>query len=587
MSQTAHRMHTLLLPLAAAAALAVLAPCPSLAAPTPTPAVQPATAPPASTRPGYVAETSCQEGNETANGGVWLSEGWNSFPVTYGHLGTCNEPGGAMTLRDEGTHDTEPESGPSYIYEAPVGSLIAGGTAKLTMTSPGGRAVFSAVQQKTGEEILSSCNEACTGVHSATVTIPDTEWWLLWARAVCEPPNGQSKCSASGVNAELSISTATILLHNQATPEATGLTGSLTETPVSGTANVAFDAHDKNGPGVYRVLATIEGEEVFSTTPNTEYGTCVAHGTYDGALNFRDSQPCPQETPVRIEIPTTSFSDGPHLVEVAIEDAAGNKSVVLDKTIQFQNHAATITPTAPSGTPSLPAPARGPANGSPASDVATIAAHWQGTKAAMTLKSPYGHPRAIEGRLTNPAGTPIVGALIEASQRPSSLGAPASAIPSTRTASDGSFTVRVPASDPSTTLELAYRSHIGDPQPAATSNLTLQVPASLHLTVTVVPSSRPLTRAVASVGQTILLHGTLAGPIPRTGKQVIFEARPRGSRSWTEFHNQTVTSRGQYSVSHRFALPGPQRYQFRVVCEKEPSFAFLRGASNVVEVRER
>ncbi len=145
-------------------------------------------------------------------------------------------------------------------------------------------------------------------------------------------------------------------------------------------------------------------------------------------------------------------------------------------------------------------------------------------------------------------------------------------------APDGTFTLQVPGSDSSASIEVVYRSHLGDAQPTATTTLALRVPAHLHLTIST---------HVTSVGHTVVLRGTLAGPLPATGKQVIFEARPVGGGPWIEFHNATATGAGAFKASHRFALPGPERYQFRVVCEPEPAFAFGRGVSNVVVVRER
>ncbi len=91
---------------------------------------------------------------------------------------------------------------------------------------------------------------------------------------------------------------------------------------------------------------------------------------------------------------------------------------------------------------------------------------------------------------------------------------------------------------------------------------------------------------VTSVGRTIILDGKLAGAIPPGGKQVLFEARVPGG-SWIEFHNATVDAHGSFRATHRFTFPGPVRYQFRVVCEREADFPFLAGNSNVVHVWER
>lgn len=398
------------------------------------------------------------------------------------------------------------------------------------------------------------------------------------------PPTEGSPCAA-GLDAELDITSAKIVLRNESTPTGTGFAGSLLNDPASGKAGLTFNAQDKNGPGVYRVSVQVDGQVLSSATPNVNEGKCVAYGTYYGALNFHYRQPCPQETAVSVEIPTSAIADGEHQLKVEVEDAAGNTATVYSSAITIANDPVSpVSPEVPTTPITIPPaispaapPARGPANGSPASENATIAAHWQGAS-GIALASSYGHSRQIEGRLTDSAGAPIAGAAIEVSQRASSLGAIASSMTAAHTSSDGTFTLRVPASDSSASIEIVYRSHLGDAQPAATDTLTLRVPAHLHLTIS---------KHVTSVGHTVVLHGTLAGPLPASGKQVIFEARAVGSRLWIEFHNVTVTGTGAFKASHRFVLPGPERYQFRVVCEPEPAFAFGRGVSNVVVVRER
>jgi hypothetical protein len=149
---------------------------------------------------------------------------------------------------------------------------------------------------------------------------------------------------------------------------------------------------------------------------------------------------------------------------------------------------------------------------------------------------------------------------------------------SPRTASDGTFSVRLPGGTRSETLHFAYRSHLGDAVPVATRTLTLSVRAGIALSI----SPR-----LASVGRSIVFRGRLlGGGIPRGGKQLVLEARSSRS-SWLEFNVIRANARGLYRASYRFRFPGPIRYQFRVVSEPEADYPFARGSSNVVGVRER
>ena len=377
-----------------------------------------------------------------------------------------------------------------------------------------------------------------------------------------------TKATVTRFLAEANITSAQFVLSTNAAPAGSGFSGTVLGETVIGTGTLNFKATDP-GPGVYQARAKIDGQQVWAATPNLDEGKCVSTGSLEGVRAFNYAQPCPTETAVHAEINTAGMPDGTHALTVEVEDAAGNIATVYSGTITILNH---------------PPPPRGPANGTPASESATLTASWSGrfrrgeSASAGALSSRYGRAHEISGRLTNKAGVPIADALIEASQKPASLGAVASSLASTHTATNGSFIIHVPGGA-SSSIQLAYRSHLGDAQPAATHTLTLRVPASIHLKIT---------PHVTSVGRTIVLSGKLAGPIPPGGKQVLFEALAVGSgSSWIEFHNATVDAHGHFRATHRFTFPGPAHYQFRVVCVREADFPFLTGISNVVHVRER
>jgi hypothetical protein len=525
-------------------------------------------------KPGYWAQTSCSEGSEPLNVDGWHVESTGGYPTLAGNSDTCETPGGSLGLRDEGSFDSKSHSGPEWLYEVPAYSKIAGGVLHVSVKTFNGEAYITTNAFSTPAEWLLDCSTQCANGGHPTVGITQEGGWQLWAGLMCVPPSGESVCS-SGLDGELQITSATVMLRNESTPTGTGFGGTLLDGSASGTANLTFTAHDEHGPGVYRVTADLDGQLLWSGTPSLNEGSCVAYGTYDGALNFHSNQPCPQETGVSIEVPTAGIAEGEHQLKIEVEDAAGHTAVVYEHAITIANDLAAALGVK---APGAGAPVRGPANGTPASESAVLTALWKDKsgKSANALTSVYGRSHEVTGKLTTAAGAPIAGALIEASQKPASLGATASSIASTHTGTDGSFMIHVPG-DASSSIQLAYRSHLGDAKPAATRTLTLQVPASLHLTVS---------PHVTSVRQTIVLSGKLAGPIPPGGKKVLFEARVIGG-PWIEFHNATVDAHGRFRATHRFTFAGPIRYQFRVVCEREADFPFLAGSSNIVRVWER
>jgi hypothetical protein len=203
----------------------------------------------------------------------------------------------------------------------------------------------------------------------------------------------------------------------------------------------------------------------------------------------------------------------------------------------------------------------GQPNGANASTEATLTAHWKGTRNER-LTSSYGRADTVVGRLTGPRGVPIGGAQIDLFAGPSYTGARPVTMPSPRTGPDGTFSVRLPGGVRSETLHFAYRSHLGDTLPVATSTLTLSVRAGIALSV----SPR-----LTSVGRSIVFRGRLLG----------------GGSSWLEFNVIRANARGLYRASYRFKFPGPIRYQFRVLSEAEADYPFAAGSSNIVAVRER
>jgi len=484
---------------------------------------------------------------------------------------TCIEAGGldsGLWSSADGQYGDDEGAGEAWRYKAPEESTIAGGKLDVKLIAIHGLATV-VVTAKSGLSTLARCDskEGCKErVETVPITASGTE---LYESAVCQL-SGPS-CPHE-LDAEAGISSAEIVLETNAVPavSAAGFHGTLLNDPTSGKGTLSFTATDP-GPGVYQVRVLIDGAQAWAGTPNLNAGRCVVQGLAEGARAFDSAQPCPHEAPVSAEVATTGLADGQHKLTVEVEDAAGNTATVYSNDITTLNH-----PVSTAAPLLSPPPARGPANGTPASANATLTGQWKG-QTASRLKSVYGRSHEITGKLTTTTATPIADALIEVSQTPASLNAKTTSLTSAHTNTQGNFLINLPPSTPSTSIQLVYRSHLGDPTPVATRTLTLQLPASIQLAVS---------PHITSVNHTIVLRGKLAGPIPPGGKKVLFEARVPGG-SWIEFHNATVDSHGRFRATHHFTFPGPLRYQFRVVCEREADFPFLAGNSNVVHVRER
>jgi hypothetical protein len=537
-----------------------------------------------SARAGELAQVTCTQPNgQPAPIEGWRGAGLGQYGVGSGPSDTCGEPGGALSALDSSAESEAAYNGPMWVYTAPAGFTIAGGHLTVSLTSPQGEAYVATPENVYAQaDVLINCqfNLPCgpDGTETRDVPITHSGGTQLFAAALCVGPfYGATSCppgSGGGVNAQIAIRSAEIELANIATPSASNFAGGLLQASAHGTEGVTFTAEDPDGPGVYRAIVEVDGATVYNDRPDTNSGRCARIGKdASGISEYLYAQPCKQRVAVNLPIDTTRLSDGEHRMNIVIEDAAGNSSVVYDGTISISNPGANAS----SVRLGAGAGGLGPLNGSNASEQARLTARWA-SNGKQRLTGRYGRSATIVGRLTTPSGTPISGAQIDLTAVPYYPAAPPVTMPSARTQPNGNFTATVPAGASSRALHLSYRSHLGGTPPAATSALNLSVPAALTL--------RAVPRTV-KVGEKIVFRGLLHGsPIPHGGKRVVLEARSQGTR-WIEFAVVATDARGHFKASHYVRLPGPETYQFRAVSEPEADFPFAAGASPVARVRER
>lgn len=420
-------------------------------------------------------------------------------------------------------------------------------------------------------------------------------------------PSG--KGDPDGYAAVVYLYAADLVLAQSSQPTVSNVEGELASaSTLAGTADLAFQASD-SGSGVYQAVFTVDGTEVGRTVLDSSSHCHDVGQTSDGLPAFLYLQPCAASLNADVPFDTTGLSDGTHHLVVSVTNAAGNSTVALDRKITVANHPP-APPASETPAPETPAPktagpetpafqpplsGQGAANSGaheqqslipPASQVQTpvvyaalptLVVHWAGTAKAARV-SAYGRSQVVSGRLTATSGAPIGSAIVQVLSTPAFQGAHTEALPSVRTAVDGSFRLRLPASLPSTRLTFAYAANPGQAAPTVTAQLTLSVPA--HLSLRVAPR-------VSHVGGTIAFSGALSGgPLPPGGKQVILEARTVHG-PWRQFQVLSTTAHGRFRASYRFRLAGPIDYQFRAVCSHEADFPYATGASPPVLVHER
>jgi hypothetical protein len=386
---------------------------------------------------------------------------------------------------------------------------------------------------------------------------------------------------AANPEAQALVSSGSFTLLDSTVPSVANVSGSLLAGgTLTGNDTVNFTASDGGG-GVYSASVLVDGHQVLQKVPNTNGGLCVSLAPASStAMAFAAPQPCPVTENVSLTVNTSAISAGQHHLQVLVTDAAGDQATAYDGTITTAGPSSTgaaAGSTAPTAIgPGSPLALRGPADGTNASDQATLSAHWTRTRKA-TFTSRYGARDQITGRLTSASGQPISGALLDASATAAREGAKVASLESVRTGPTGAWTLTLPKGISSSAVRFAYRSHVNDTAPVATAILTLRVHAGIALRI--VPR-------VASVGRSIHFSGVLrGGPIPPGGKQLVLEAASGGE--WVQFDTVSTNAKGRYHASYRFKFPGPVTYRFRVISRYEADFPFLMGTSNIVAVHER
>ncbi len=522
--------------------------------------------PVAPARAGEWAQITCSDGGEPVPVEGWAHGSIGGYPENTGQGDTCEQAGGSLSLRDEVGYQL-PESGPMWVYSAPAFSTIDGGVVTLTLASPYGQAYLATpANETTGDNLLLMCTELCTSVRESTPTIWQHGGSQMFAVTECTPPSGKSVCASNGVDAQMNIKSATFLLANEAKPAGTGFSGTLLSDPASGAASLTFTARDEHGPGVYRAIVQIDGQEVWAGTPDLNEGECVAHGTYEGVLEFRNLQPCPQEADVHTEVQTTELAEGEHQLKVEVEDAAGNKATVYAGAITIDNQ-----PPPPISSPTAPvsAPSRGATNGNPASEQAVVTL---GPREPDTLRRTLARSATtLTGHLTTPTGVPIVDAQVQLLQQVAGSST-LTPLASATTSASGAWTLTAPKG-PSRLLRVAYYSHTLDTVPAGALDVQEGVPA-------VVSMHAPRR---ARLGRAIVFSGQLAGGyVPAGGESVEMEIYYGGR--WRTIEVLPTNSRGRWTYRYVFTLGGGASYLFRAVTVPNGAYPFTQAASGPARV---
>ena len=508
------------------------------------------------------AEVNCASGPMTSGRGVPMRVG---FSTTYA----------------QGTWS-------ALLYQAPPAATINGGTIYRAEKAEGPNNGFMGIIQQGGEynvlySLPRNCcdqgdwyvgNVAARGTFAApfspenvvNLTIsPDGGHWDV--NATCDPNgNNNSSCTLAAGQWEYRIFGGEISLHAPHDPQASNISGPLlSESPLRGTQSITFSATD-GGPGLAYVKVLVDGAVAQSQIIDTNGGRCIPVAGHD-AYTWAYQVPCKTSLGGRTySLNTAALSNGQHHIQVIIEDAAGNQSEVLNRTVAVENPGAGSLGALPGPGSSLLL--AGAPNGSNATAYAELRLGVPGRISRSFARRAL----RIPGRLVNASGQPIAGATLDVIQRVAGRGR-SERIARARTAANGSFVASVPAG-PSRLIELAYRASTGESRYAAVAKVQESVHAGIQLDVT---------PAQTGAEGTITLSGKVDGPIPQQGTIVDLLVHYRGR--WEPFRTPRTNSLGRFRVAYQFE-GGVGRFPFRAeVPGGQAGFPFGSGDSRVVNVR--
>ena len=202
-------------------------------------------------------------------------------------------------------------------------------------------------------------------------------------------------CNVTDAN-QFAVYGAKVNLADDEGPSATlGVGGLRSDDVLRGVERVSFSGRDGQS-GVYRARLVVDGaaRPWFSTDGGNAACRDVNPANGDD-YEFGRTRPCPTAVDALAELNTTTLPDGPHTVELVVEDAAGRTARVLDRDVVVDNIGAPSIASAPrvegearDGEELTAVPGVWDDNGAPGDPVVTSA--WERCDGAACVELPGG-----------------------------------------------------------------------------------------------------------------------------------------------------------------------------------------------------
>lgn len=480
---------------------------------------------------------------------------------------TCGSRSGSL-FASLNQDQIPPGSFARWTFEAPKNTTVAGVTVHRSATAAGFpyywlRSYFlfrdsPAISEGYGLDVCAYLSGPCARPGDPAAPLSDASRYTspaisagrLVASAQCDgsdpcpPQSTESAGSFSIYRAQITLADAFPPVFKK-TPS-----GSLLDASgvVSGDRSVSFDGSDLGG-GIRAAEVIVDGEPVIQS-PIAAGAACQQP--------YAAPVPCPETATGTISVNTATVANGRHRMQVALVDAANNRTLSDAVTVIVHND-------------------KEP-NGTHASRTAKLTAwfHSRAKRRRSERRVGFGERAVVAGRLVDRAGTPIGNAELRVAGRIDRLGEREREVATIQTKPNGRFRWRTPPG-PSRFLRVTYRAYRSDLDETAATELKLSVRPAIAFRV------RP--HRVRNGGR-ITFKGRLIGGPGRADTQVVLEAVGRDVRQRVPVATLRADADGRFRFRYRFLRSfAPFTYRFRARLIPQASYPYAGGSSRIVIVR--
>ncbi|HEX6689404.1 MAG TPA: hypothetical protein VF085_12190 [Solirubrobacterales bacterium] len=432
----------------------------------------------------------------------------------------------------------------AWVWQAPGGTFITGGSTFSRLATESGQHGYLAVSPDSGASVSFENQNDDQGHESG---VPAGNWRFLVARLECTQPTEGNRCVGAAKGAHTYIKQIRIQLTDLAVPKVS-IGGSLLSGEVlRGPQTIDVSGTDE-GAGLQSVQLTVNGQ---SAGGDDLSASC---NPLPGSLTSR-LVPCPTSfaKTYTLDTATAPFQEGTNSISVCVQDYAqtGTASAACEsREILVDN----LCP------------------GSPVGGAKTISAAFAGN--GSTERTIAFHRQAlIHGRLRDSANNPVSGAEVCIQGHTDLPDRPFHLIGTTTTNENGGWSFKL-QHGPSRVLRLAYR--FGSEQISIDLTLHVRARATLHLS-----------KHRTGPHRRVFFSGEIPGPSCLQRVVVVRGSVPGAKRKFLVRRART-DALCHYRVGYAFSrVPATTRFVFTSVVPEQNGYAYVRGHSVARYIRVR